>query len=272
MVVSPEHLSIATEAAGVHSSTSHALVSARASDATPSVAALATPVSMPVATYYINLTRRPDRNRHCLQHLARHVSTATLTRFEAIDGSAAGLAADPRLFVFYDTEENHKWDPSISWFRHHRLSAGEIGCCLSHRTLWEKLHADNTGPVLVFEDDAVLHPDFHREFGTAYTALPPDWDIFYVGYILPAGGLRVEPVRDRVHRVTFVFGTYGYVLSVRGVAKLMSQLPIDRPIDNFLGKLTECGVLTGYAVYPPIVQQFEYGGAGSDITHTSHLG
>lgn len=216
-------------------------------------------IAIPVV--YINLDRRKDRRRHCLDQLAPHFKT--IGRFAAIDGSSM-LEQDPRVLQFYDLQDNARWDGNIKHYRCQRMSPGEVGCSLSHLEVW----SDGDDAVAIFEDDVVLERDFNSRFKTFFAALPADWDIAYLGYI-DTGGLE-ETAQPKIRRVKFVFGAYAYMLSSRGRRKLRSSVPIDRPVDNFLGMLTETRQLQAYAAFPALATQLEFGGRGSDIRHSAH--
>lgn len=219
-----------------------------------------------VPTTFINLDRRADRKTHCEEQLnpvLKHVH-----RLSAVDGSKIDVTADKRVKLFYDLQENYRWDKSIRMFASRKMTTGEVGCCLSHRNVWERIARNKDKLHLICEDDVVVLPDFHRVMSEL--VVPADCDIMYLGYIHPGADAIGESVSDNVHRVKFLFGGYGYMLTSKGVSKLLKISPIDRPLDNFLGKLTEDGVMTGYAVVPPIMEQLEYGGVGSDIKHSAH--
>lgn len=218
-------------------------------------------------TFFINLERRPDRNRHVQRILKAYFKH--ITRFNAVDGRKVDIQNSETLTVYYDTEENQRWDSTIRWLRSHKMSHGEVGCCLSHRRLWEKIyHKQLKEPVIIFEDDVILHPSFKNRFSAVMQQLPEEWDIIYLGCI-DSGGIG-DKVAPNLREVTFVFGLFGYMLSRSGIEKLYHTLPIDRPVDNFVGKLTETGSLKGFVVDPPIANQIEYGGYGSDINHSAH--
>ena len=216
---------------------------------------------------YINLENRKDRRDHCTKQLREYFSQ--YTRFHAVEGKHVDILGEKRLHVFYDLEENFKWDQSIRILRTRKMSHGEIGCCLSHRGVWEYAFKQNMDSLVIFEDDVVLSKCFHNGLTRALAEINTDWDILYLGYI-DSGGLG-KFVSTHIRKVTFLFGAYAYMLRNTGIKVLHSILPIDRPIDNFLGKMTETNVLQGYAIYPPIANQIEYGGTGSDIIHSAHL-
>jgi hypothetical protein len=62
----------------------------------------------------------------------------------------------------------------INWREDQPMRAGHLGIWYSvlNATNW------NTGPVVTFEDDAVLHPAFTERFWTVTSQLPKDTDCF----------------------------------------------------------------------------------------------
>ncbi len=62
--------------------------------------------------------------------------------------------------------------------------AGSLGTLLSHVHIWETIADDpdcDTG--LIFEDDAVIKPDFVSVFENLdETSLPDDWDMLWIGW------------------------------------------------------------------------------------------
>ena len=87
----------------------------------------------------INLDRRPDR----MVYLYKHIPF-TFRRFAAIDGQNLS----EHYFEFSDL---------LDTIRDQTRVLGEVGCSLSHYSLW-KAHAENptTDFLLVFEDDVML--------------------------------------------------------------------------------------------------------------------
>lgn len=220
---------------------------------------------LPYTTLYINLDRRPDRRSHCENEL--HMHFGNIQRIAAVDGNFIE-GDEKRVTRYYDNEDNARWDGSIRILKCLKMTPGELGCSLSHRTIWEMNYSMADYPIFVFEDDIVLASQFKEIVATVLQNLPKDCDILYLGYMLGGLGDLVHPL---ISRVRLLFGTYAYMLTYRGMVKLKTILPIDRPVDCFLGKLTESGILNGYACVPPVADQIEYGGHGSDIIHSAHI-
>lgn len=105
----------------------------------------------------INLKRSSDR-------LA--AATATLTqgglsfeRIEAVDGSALPAEEFTRLAPH----------PGLAFFK--SLTAGEVGCALSHRRALERIDAEAWPCALVLEDDFALRDELTQDGGASLRSL-----------------------------------------------------------------------------------------------------
>ena len=95
---------------------------------------------------------------------------------------------------------------------------------------------------LIFEDDAALIPrdgSFYSMFLDTVLDIPSDCDICYLGY---AANMAMQSNfrRNKISRFfepTYLWHLHAYLLSASGVRKLLSHLPIDRPVDNFIARL-----------------------------------
>lgn len=132
----------------------------------------------------INLDKRPDRWERITARFAEH-SINRVIRFPAVDGEQLEI-------------------PSV-W----RSSPGAYGCLRSHLAVIEQARKDAQPSVLIFEDDAVLAPEFNAKFADYVGQLPEDWDMVLFG------GLHGQPptsVAGNVMRVTHSLSTYAYAL------------------------------------------------------------
>jgi len=132
----------------------------------------------------INLDRRADRWERVQTEFARH-GLDDVRRFSARDGNALVL-------------------PS-----HWKHTAGAYGCLLSHVHVVQEARELGHESVLIFEDDAVLDPEFEAKFASFVAELPADWDMLYFGALH-----KDEPVRisDHIYRITNANSTYAYAL------------------------------------------------------------
>jgi len=117
----------------------------------------------------INLDRRPDR----IAYLHKH-SPVTFRRFSAIDGQNLS----EHYFGFSDL---------LDTIRGQQRILGEVGCSLSHYSLW-KAHADHPANdfLLVFEDDVMFTEESIERLGSTirdirHMATDAGFDVMYVG-------------------------------------------------------------------------------------------
>lgn len=173
--------------------------------------------------YVINLERRTDRYEAFVKNhgdFAKEVK-----KVKAIDGRELQLTpAIARLL----RPNDFFWKKAIA------------GCALSHLGLWAQLAMEpaETESYLIFEDDARCTADWLNKWRANCNDIPEDWDVLYLGGILPPnrGGFETvkEHVRGAWYRIAanqifgqpvatryFHFCNYGYVLSRRGAQKIM---------------------------------------------------
>ena len=100
--------------------------------------------------FVISLSNAFDRQQYIKSQLdSRNVPFEFIS---AINGNALS-----------DLEKENQYDnkkAKIYYFK--ELSAGEIGCALSHRSVYEKIIKENIERAIVLEDDIVLKPDFFK--------------------------------------------------------------------------------------------------------------
>ena len=178
--------------------------------------------------WVINLDRRGDRME---KFLATNADIAErVHRVVAFDGK--NLKMTPKLARLF-APHDFNWKKPV------------MGCALSHLALWwqlanEKEDVDN---YLILEDDARLAPDWRARWEKIYAhdCMPADWDVVYLGGILPpnkAGFAElIEPMNKYVGRIKknrsfgqnegdryMHFCAYAYVLSRRGAKKILAML------------------------------------------------
>lgn len=88
-------------------------------------------------------------------------------------------------------------------------TSGAYGCLLSHVAVVRDARRSNAPSALIFEDDAVLDPDFQSKFASFSQEVPGDWDMLYFGALH-----KDEPVKisEHVGRITKANSTYAYAL------------------------------------------------------------
>ena len=176
--------------------------------------------------YYINLKRRPDKNKNTLVELNKsNLLKNKMKRFEAIDGK--------------DIDLTNYLEPGIS-ARLLEKRRGWIGCALSHMELWQRSISMNK-PILVFEDDNVIKEEvnYDKHLETIINNFPKDFDIVYL--------VTDNIVNYKTYNDLFVKAKSNnsilsaYFISPSGAHKLLDSIMPYKPylqIDWYINRLT----------------------------------
>ena len=176
--------------------------------------------------FVINLDRRSDRME---KFYKTHPDLdGVVTRSSAVDGRALKLTPEiAKIFAPND----FFWKKAV------------LGCALSHMGLWWKLVNDQgeIGNYLIFEDDAKMVPHWREALEASMEHVPEDYDVLYLGGILPPNRVGFEGVLEQVTKYysrikpNQFFGqkepapyfhscAYAYVLSRKGAGKIFDMM------------------------------------------------
>nr|XP_033817853.1 inactive glycosyltransferase 25 family member 3 [Geotrypetes seraphini] len=181
--------------------------------------------------FLINLKRRTDRRERMLRSLYElEISCEVM---DAVDGSALNSSDIKKLGV--DLLPGY-FDP----FSGRTLTKGEVGCFLSHFTVWKEVVERQLDYALVMEDDVRFEGFFKQRLIRLIkevTEAELNWDLIYLG----RKQVNTEPeepvagVKNLVH-ASYSYWTLGYVISLQGAQKLLNAEPLPRmlPVDEFL--------------------------------------
>jgi GR25 family glycosyltransferase involved in LPS biosynthesis len=109
--------------------------------------------------------------------------------------------------------------------------------------------------ILVLEDDALFVDDFNQKFEEVMQTIPADWDIFYLGALLPKNTGKVTPVNEHWTRQVFTTGSQAYCINRARVNYFIENLDgyewyIDIGLRVFAEKYN------AYITQPNLVTQF----------------
>jgi len=222
-------------------------------------------------TLVINLKTREDRWHHMEQRLAPLQNNGTLA-VRRLSATSALAQSVSRADVAEEWLTDRNAEHVIFFYSGSNLSLteSERGCAMSHIRAWREVADSNDQrPTLVLEDDAVLSDDF----GTRLTStleqaqkVSGEVDMLYLGYI-PAETSDIE-IQPGLVQVKYVWTTVAYLLWPHGAKKLLSALPVDQPVDNFLAWQANSGRILSLAIVPKIVTQENPWDINSDIEHS----
>jgi glycosyl transferase family 25 len=206
--------------------------------------------------------------------------------------------SDARGFSVEDLERRGVYSEALARraTRHRRpLRPAEIGCSLSHRAIYERVHREGWQRVLVLEDDVVPLPDGLARAGEVLAQLPPSWELLYLGYeggevvkarhrVKQAGylalsalgflhwrprevlGLYAAPFTANLRRAGKHHCTHAYAVTAAGAKKLLeAQTPVAYSSDQLLLKLCIGGRIEAYLSEPKLFGQDSYQGQTASL-------
>jgi len=169
--------------------------------------------------YCISLDRRPDRWR-CVESRFRRWGLS-VERLAAVDGWQTARNRTARAA-----------EPVNS------LSAGELGCLLSHRKTIEEAQRGGFERILVLEDDVYFHRRFLERFQEIAT-VSDDWNLLYLG-CSQYDRSRLEAVNEHFYRARKTLGTFAYGIHRRWFQKFLDATrSLSAPADVVLCRLQE---------------------------------
>lgn len=218
--------------------------------------------------YVVTIPRNHERHAHIKASLAG-------LNYEFFYGVDAKNTSPEELYRRYDREMNQQY-----W---QELTPNYLACSLSHAVLYEKIVAEKTPRVLIFEDDAVFEKPGH--VGAFLENLPADWEVVRMGYGLfyPLSYLgepleylirlfaprfrfpwiKTRTVAKYVRTAYYHCNTVAYGVTYEGAKKLVKEVfPIHTNADHFLDICCDRGVVKTYIATPRI---FHEGGLVSTL-------
>lgn len=174
--------------------------------------------SIDIATYVINLKRRPDRLRNFFTKNQKELFP--LTVFEGVDGKTL--------------QPSHKVQKAFST-GDYNYRRGIVGCAMSHMKIWKEfLTKVNQTYCLVLEDDAELCPEFKDKVLYLINKHSSEFDVMFLHYNPYPQYARKElytnshPVaeiwtKERSMKENMGSGA-GYILSRQGALNLLRHV------------------------------------------------
>ncbi|XP_012627554.2 inactive glycosyltransferase 25 family member 3 isoform X2 [Microcebus murinus] len=181
--------------------------------------------------FVISLARRPNRRERMLSSLWEMEISGRV--MDAVDGRMLNSSVIRSLGV--DLLPGYQ-DP----YSGRTLTKGEVGCFLSHYSIWEEVAARGLARVLVFEDDVRFESNFKGRLERLMEEVEAEklpWDLIYLGrkQVNPEEEAAVEGLPGLVV-AGYSYWTLAYALSLAGARKLVASQPLRRmlPVDEFL--------------------------------------
>lgn len=190
-----------------------------------------------VKIFYINLDKNVARNNTFLNSYNNcDMKDLTIKRFPAI----LGKNVDFQEWLSPDALDQLKRTESTKTrTRHYHLTAGGVGCFLSHYNLAKQLLADNDANYyVVFEDDINFLPNTFKGINHYFPNVPGDWDILLLSSLRKINYIKVGDF----YKPNGFWGTQSYIINKKGAQKLVKEVEknkIDGQIDAYLSKMNQ---------------------------------
>ncbi|XP_016989280.1 glycosyltransferase 25 family member [Drosophila rhopaloa] len=203
----------------------------------------------PLLDYYKNLAKKPEKSKLSLDRIFMINLKRRPERREKMEQLFEELGIEAEYFPAVDGKElttdrlqemGVRFLPGYEDPYHHRaMTMGEIGCFLSHYSIWVMMVRKGLKEVLILEDDIRFEPYFRqnavRVLNQARGAV--NYDLIYFGRkrLKEESEPGVTNADNLVH-AGYSYWTLGYVISLQGALKLLAAKPLHKliPVDEFL--------------------------------------
>jgi GR25 family glycosyltransferase involved in LPS biosynthesis len=191
-------------------------------------------------------------------------------RLKKVDSMLKKEGIGYERFNAINGKDRNKYKEHISGLCQLLCTDGMIGCGLSHYFIWKKVVENELNSVLVFEDDIFFANNYQEVFNKAFSELPKDWDIFYLGcdglcdknMVYSKMTLPLHLFKKKVKRVElnhlyipeYPLATHSYAVSYSGCVKLLQSInKVNFHIDSSIAMIQN--KLNAYACAPDICFQ-----------------
>ena len=181
-------------------------------------------------TLVINLKDRSDR----LTLFSKENPNLKFEVFSAVDGTKIEYAK----LLEQGFDVNHDW---IDPIENTPLTKGEVGCFLSHWSIWQKCIEKNE-KVLVLEDDARVTNDFNLN---EIDALSEIYDFLYLGWKEMKESL---PIDEKLVTPVYPYWGLAYVITPTAAKILVNEVAKRSiiPVDEYLPQKIQEFKVAGY--------------------------
>lgn len=220
--------------------------------------------------YVINLDRKPDRWNNVKKELKRIKINYNKTlydisrRFSAIDARYYEYSSNNNLLKnYYYLSDQLKVEPNDDYSIVSEeddikicMTKQEVAVTLSHIEVWNKFRDSDAEYVLILEDDVYFTRNFSSKIEKIWQVISDvDFDMLFLSFEY-VKGINKKNIKnkDLFHKPRFgIWQASGYVLSKKGLKKLLDELPVYGPVDLWFN--LKFPVLNVYMLNYPIIKQ-----------------
>lgn len=178
-----------------------------------------------------------ERDKKRVEHFEKHIKIKIpeIEIFKAVDSKTSKIE---ELFSQYN----------ISLSKNYKNEAirGQLGCSLSHISIWKEMIEKNIENMLILEDDVFIPNNFQEKMKNILDELPKNYDFLYL-FVHPYNYKNIDENSEYylknkklIVKAYKTFGTVGYLISKNGAQKLLNKFQIlETTIDEQLKNLIE---------------------------------
>lgn len=194
-------------------------------------------------TYIINLSRRIDKRNHMKNEMLKLENLGINLNhhfFDAIDGN------NPEVLSMYDFSVPNWTDPNSD----KAMTCGEIGCALSHYSIWKEIVdlVDNNKlsrecRVLILEDDVVFSDDFMDKLISYTNETNSEYDMLYI-HRKPFNLTGETKISTHINKANRSYWTCAYILTYNGAKKISETNYLKNliPVDEYIPIMYGCKI------------------------------
>ena len=198
--------------------------------------------SMP-KIFCLTLKDTPKRKEYAERHFKENNLDVEL--FEGINGAKFGLKT---IIPFKDDDPN-----GPDWF----ITAGRIGCLLSHYMLWQTLWHLPYEEFIIFEDDVVLCENFQERFLQMKLQLPNDWQYVFIGHCcLPSEEYQIKISENVITNIHAPMCTHAYMIKKSSIPILLETNHQAWAAVDIQIQKRSLKILKHYVFLPSLADQF----------------
>jgi GR25 family glycosyltransferase involved in LPS biosynthesis len=192
--------------------------------------------------FCLTLKDTPQRKEYAERHFKERGLDVEF--FDGINGAKFGL----RTTIPYK-DDNPEGDDYF-------ITAGHIGCILSHYMLWKTLMYLPYDEILIFEDDVILSENFVNKFQEYKTQLPDDWQYTFVGHCCMPPNEHQTKITDNVITTSHSpMCTHAYMIKKSSIPTLLDTNHIAWAHIDIQIQKRSLKKMQHYVFVPPLAEQ-----------------
>ena len=209
-------------------------------------------------TFIISLKQETARR----QYMENILNTTNITDFSFID-------------AVYGMTDLHKYNFKVmpDWIdpiQKRKINVNEIGCFLSHYSIWKQIIDNNIDVALILEDDCVFKDDFNTKFTEILQIDTTTYDYFTLGRNKNNNlcGLGPEIVIENDYVIPkYSYNAHSYLLTNAGAKILANDLALEYiiPVDEYIPLMYDSFPFPKYSDYFKNMKKLRAIGLVNDI-------